>query len=190
PAELLVLGTGRSRHHIGTATVELRADADEEVYAGGAADLLTQIGAERLAGDPSHDLADQESLRVDVIAVAGTRLPPRRLGGERLRHDVPVTPRARRQRAGNGRQRRLMRQEIAHRDPRLPRLGELEPVSSDRCVEVQPAGLDDTKRADGGDRLPDGVEIDERVALPATRPGGVGVATPQVEGGVPVDVDG
>ena len=77
----------------------------------GPAMLLAQIRAERLAGDPSHHLADQESLRVHVIAVTGARLPPRLLGGERLGHDLPLAPRSRGSGAGDGRKPRLMRQE-------------------------------------------------------------------------------
>lgn len=83
-----------------------------------------------------------------------------------------------------------MGQEIAYRDLRLARLGEVGPVSSDRRVELEQGGLDETERADGGDRFPDRVEIDDRVAVPRSRPRSVGVAAPQVDDRPPVDVDG
>ncbi len=83
-----------------------------------------------------------------------------------------------------------MSQEIAHRDPRFSRLGELGPVARDRCVEVEQAGLDEPEGADGGDRFPDGVEVDDRVAVPGSRPRGVGVPRPQIDNRALFDVDG
>ena len=83
-----------------------------------------------------------------------------------------------------------MSQEIAHRDPRFSRLGELGPVARDGCVEVEQAGLDEPEGADGGDRFPDGVEVDDRVAVPGSRPRGVGVSRPQVDNRALFDVDG
>ncbi len=187
--ELFVFGRGLPRHQLGAAFVELGADADEEVDARGLGDGLAQVGAERLAGDAAHDLADQESLRVDVVAVAFSGLPPWRLRRERLRHHVPAAPRAGRQRARNRRQRRLMREQVAQRDPRLARLRELRPVSGDGRVELEPPHLGESEHADGGDRLADGVEVDDRVALPRARARAVGVSAPQVDHAAPVDVD-
>ncbi len=120
----------------------------------------------------------------------GARFPPGRLGRERLRDGIPPTPRSRCQRPGDGRQRGLMGQEIAHREPRLATLGELGPVASDRRVEIEQARLDEAERADGADRLPDRVEVDDRVAFPGSRPRRIGVAAPQVDDRTAVDVDG
>src|SRR2546426_12666260 len=83
-----------------------------------------------------------------------------------------------------------MRQEVAPGDPRFARLCELGPVASDGRVEIEQAGLDEPKRANGGDSLADGVEVDVRVSLPRSCPRGVAVACPQVDDSVPVDVDG
>src|SRR2546425_615824 len=83
-----------------------------------------------------------------------------------------------------------MRQEMAHGARRFARLCELGPVASDGRVEIEQAGLDEPKRANGGDSLADGVEVDDRVSLPRSGPRGVGVACPQVDDSVPVDVDG
>ena len=51
--------------------------------------------AERLAGDPPHDLAHEVALGDGVVARRRARLPPRRLGGEQRRRLVPVVERPR-----------------------------------------------------------------------------------------------
>jgi hypothetical protein len=83
-----------------------------------------------------------------------------------------------------------MRQQIAHRDLCLARLGELRPVTSNGSVEIEPAGLDEPERADGGDRFPDGVQVDDCVAVPRSRPRSICIARPQVDNEVAVDADG
>ena len=190
PPQLVALGARRRRHHVGAAPVELGRQADEELDARGTGDLVPQIGPERLAGDAPNHFAEQESLRVHVVAVTRAGRPPRRLGGERVRHDLPAQHGARRQRARDGRKPGLMRQQEADRHLCLAGLREFGPVAGDRSVEIERAGVDEAERADGGDGFPDGVEVDDRVALPRSRPRGVGVAGPHVDHRVRVHVDG
>ena len=82
-----------------------------------------------------------------------------------------------------------MRQQVAHRQARLARLGELGPVAGDRRVQIEQPGVDQAEGADRADRLADRVEIDDRVALPAPRPRRIGVAAPEIDDGPAVDVD-
>jgi hypothetical protein len=187
--QLRRLGTRRHRQHLGAAVVQLGPEAHEEIEGGWTGDGLAEVRAEGLARDASDHLADEEPLHVDEVSVAGTGLPPRCLGGEGLRHEIPAAPRVRRERPGDGRKSRLVRQQVPHRKTRLAGLGELGPVPRDRRVQIEPAVLDETERAHGRDGLPDGVEVDDRVTLPGARPGGVGVAAPHVHHGLPVEMD-
>src|SRR5438132_813949 len=81
-AQRLVLGTRRPRHQLGAARLQRGSEADEEVDARRAGQAFAQITPVRPAGDPAHDLADQEALHVDVVAVGRAGRPPRRLRGE------------------------------------------------------------------------------------------------------------
>jgi hypothetical protein len=83
-----------------------------------------------------------------------------------------------------------MGQEIAHGDASFAGLGELRPVPCHRRVEIDAPGLDEAERADCRDRLPDGVEVDDRVAVPGPRARGVGVAGPQIDDRLAPDVHG
>ena len=70
------------RDHLRDAVVVLRRRADVEVGAERSRDLLREERADRLAGDPAHDLADEVALRDRVVAGRRARLPPRLLRGE------------------------------------------------------------------------------------------------------------
>src|SRR6267143_3634278 len=83
-----------------------------------------------------------------------------------------------------------MGQEMTHGKPRLARLGELGPVAGDRRVEAEQSRVDQTQRADRTDRLSDRVQVDDRVALPGPAPRRIGVAAPQVDDRITVDVYG
>ena len=83
-----------------------------------------------------------------------------------------------------------MGQEVAHGDARLPRLRELGAAARDGRVQIELAGLDQAEEADRAECLAHGEEVDDRVAGPRARAGGVGVARPEVEDALLVDVDG
>ena len=125
-----------------------------------------------------------------MVAVTLAGWPPRRLGGERLGHDVPVQHGARWERGPDGRKPRLTRQQEAHGKLPLAGLGKLGPVAEDRRIEIERASFDEAERADGGDGFPDGVEIDDRVGVPRPRSRGVRVAGPQVGDCALVHADG
>src|SRR5262245_20971919 len=83
-----------------------------------------------------------------------------------------------------------MGQEVAYGQAFLVRLSELRPVSGDRRVQIEQSGLDEAQRADRADRLTNRIEVNDRIALPRSRPRRVGVAAPEIDDGPAVDVDG
>src|SRR4029453_13050783 len=87
PLELLAHGDRRLREVVGAAAIELGGEPDEEVDAGGAREALAKKDTDGRAGHAPDDFANQEALRIHVIAMARARLPPRRLSGERARDD-------------------------------------------------------------------------------------------------------
>src|SRR6185295_12727792 len=95
PAELLTSGARRRRRReeVGAALVVLGPEPDVEVDARGAREALAEICPDGLAGDAADHLADQEALSIDVVTMAPAGFPPRRLGGERRCHRVPLRPR-------------------------------------------------------------------------------------------------
>ena len=113
PLKRCVLGRRRTRDDIRAAGVQGGRQPDEELDAGRSGQPLAKIGPQALASHAAHDLPDEEPLRVDVVAVTASGLPPWRLRRQRAGHDAPVRPRARRQRAIHGRQAGLVRQQVA-----------------------------------------------------------------------------
>ena len=187
----LLVGRARGHgHEVRDAGVVLPRQADVEVDAGGLPDLLAQEGTEAAAVDASHEFADEEALGVGVVAVAGAGLPERFAGGERRADGVPVDDRARRQLGGEARQPGLVGEQVAHGKLRLAGLREFGPVARDGGVEVDRAALDKPQGADRGDRLADGVEVGDGVALPRAGARRVGVAAPEVDDDAAVDGDG
>ena len=80
-----------SPHWISGATrcLLLVGQPDPELEVERHGDLVVEEGAEALAGDPPHDLADQPAVGGGVVAVGGAGLPHRRLLLERPDHRVP-----------------------------------------------------------------------------------------------------
>ena len=159
-------GAGGSAGMIGASRRELAVgQAHREVDPEPVGHLVAEELAERLARDPPHELADQESERQRVIAVARAGLPERRLGGERLGHELVVVERAGRQRIAHRGDAGLVGEQ--HRDRRcllavLPVLG---PVVDDRSVEVEQAARGQDVRAQRGRALGARPDVDDRVLL-------------------------
>ena len=78
------------RQHVGGADVVLRLGAEVEVESDRLAQVRLQMPSDRVAGDPADHLADQKALGVGVVAVRLAGRPPRRLLGERRRHQAPI----------------------------------------------------------------------------------------------------
>ena len=76
-------------------------------------------------GDLPDQLAAEIPERVDVVTMPEARRPPRLLGREHGRHQLPVQSAAGRQRRTNGRQSSLMAEQLANGDLVLPGCAEL-----------------------------------------------------------------
>src|SRR3546814_5388582 len=74
----------------GDAVVLLGGQADPELEVERAGDLLGEEGAEALAADAAHYLADQPPVGGGVVAVGGARLPHGGLGLEGADDRVPL----------------------------------------------------------------------------------------------------
>ncbi len=114
----------------------------------------SQEGADAgLAGDPAHDLAQQEALEVDVVGGLGARLPQRLLYLQSLHIGLAVEHRPGPQRVGGQhRNGRPVVEHPAHQDPILAVLGELRPIGGDRFVEVHRPRSSSMLEGDGGGR--------------------------------------
>ena len=80
-----------------------------------------------------------------------------------------------------------MRQEMACRDPLLARHRELGPVARHGRIQVELPAVDEDEGAERGHRFRRREDVDDRVALPRTRPCRIGVAAPQVYHDVAID---
>ena len=98
--ELLVGQVDDRRDQLGDTVVLGGREADVEVGAERARDLVAEEGADRAAVDAPQDLALDVALGHGVVARRRTRFPPRRLGGQALDDGVPVVE-------GLGRDRRV-----------------------------------------------------------------------------------
>ena len=168
---------------MGDTVVVLGARADVEVGAERPGDLGGHELADRLAGDPPHELALEEALGDRVVARRRSRLPPRLLGRQQGRRLVPVVERLDRHRSAPARQAGGVAHHVTNLDARLVVGSELRPELVDRGVQVELAliGEHETgQRRHGLRRRPD---VDDRVGLP--RPLGAVVAdhraAPQVD---------
>src|SRR5262249_41093997 len=140
--------------------------AEPEVEPERLRDLVMEEGSKRLPGYSTDDLADEESEGERLVAVPRPRLPERRLGRERARHQIPVEERGRGQGLADRRQSGLVREEHRDGDAVLPLLPELGPVADDRCVEVEETAGGEDVRAQRGGALGGGPHMRERVRLP------------------------
>src|SRR5436309_14320009 len=101
-----------------------------------------------------------------MVAVFRAGFPPGLLLGESVGHDVPLERGAQRQGLAYRRNARLMAEQITNGERLVSRLRELQPVDSDRCIEVLQDLFDEPVhgcRRYAFGRLPD---IDYRVLLP------------------------
>lgn len=106
-------------------------------------DLGTQVLTDRTACDAAEHFAEDETEGGHVVALRGTRLPPRFGGGQLLADKIPIgdllpaQPSARPDRPGA----------VAHhhrqRDGLLTRLSELGPVACHRRMQVKLTAIDE-----------------------------------------------
>ena len=116
---------------------------DEEVGAEDVGDLALEELSDGRAGDSSHDLADEEALGDGVIARQRAIVPPRLLGGEQRRGEVPIGQVLGRDRLLPARESGAVVHEVAHLDGLLAVGGELGPVRGDGRVEVEFAAVEE-----------------------------------------------
>jgi hypothetical protein len=81
-------------------------------------------------------------------------------------------------------------EQVPHLDVLLAVGGELRPVVADRRVHVELAALDQHQRGQRQHGLRRRPAVDDRVLGPRRRPLLVAVPAPQVDDGLPVEVDG
>ena len=136
-----------------------------------------------LTAHPSHDLADQVAVGVGVVGVARPGLPPRRGGGERRRHPVPVPQVVVGQRFAQRRHPGPVAERVPQRRLLLAPGGELRPDQRERIVQCNEPGIDQLEGEQGHERLPDRIEVDQRVVPPGSGSGGggIGPAADQVD---------
>uniref|UniRef100_UPI0031012E9A hypothetical protein n=1 Tax=Neorhizobium sp. EC2-8 TaxID=3129230 RepID=UPI0031012E9A len=134
-----------------------------------------------LAGYPSHDLAENIALGVNMIGGDRARRPDRCLLLERQHDRIAIEDRARKQRIENDRQPGGMIENVADQQALLAVLGKFRPVCRNRGVGIDHAAIDQDVEGDAGNTLGDRHHADDGIALPGLRPGFVAIAGPDVE---------
>ena len=158
-----------------------------DVDAHGLGDLGAQILTDGAAGDAADHLTEDEAERHHVIALRGSRFPPRLRRRDLLAHPVPVggvvpvQPGARPDHAGPVAEHR------GDRDVLLAGHTELGPVPRHRGVQVEFAAIGQQMHTGAGQPLGAGEDAGQGVLPPAPAPAGIGVSAPQVDHQVAVD---
>ena len=144
----------------------------------GTGHLVGEERAERLAGDPAHELPDQEPEGDAVVDVLGARLPQRLLRLECPDDRIPGARVLERQRSVDDRQAGLVREQPAHRDPVLAVGAELRPVLDHRSVQIELAALGQQVGADRGSALGRGCDGGDGVLVPRSVRLAIGAGRP------------
>ncbi len=82
-----------------------------------------------------------------------------------------------------------MGEQPANGDVGFALLGEFGPVARDGGIEVHLAAVDEEEQAGGGERLGDGIDVDQRILLPGSTRLGIGDAAPEVDYRPAIQVD-
>ncbi len=161
----------------------LLGQADPEVDAERLGDLVLEERAERLAAHPSYELADGPAEVDEVVAVASSRLPEGRLGGDAFDYLVPVDHEVGREFAAEGRN----ADRVVEHHPDRRRLfavgGELGPVLGDGRFDVELAAARQDVRAQRHRALRAAHDDRDRVALPRSGHLAVDRTAPHVDDG-------
>ncbi len=173
------LGHGKRRrpHDVGAAMLLGRGDAEPHVGAERRHDVPQPL-AGHAAARPVDQLADEVAERVGVVRQPLAGRPPCVGGGERSRHAAPVEQVAVRERFADRGDGGAMAEGVGDRGPGLAAGGELRPHVGDRSVEHEPSLVDELQGEQGQDRLPGGVDVDDRVVAP---PAGAVLARPPAD---------
>jgi hypothetical protein len=78
---------------------------------------------------------------------------------------------------------------VSHRDRLLAVLCKAGPVTANRCIELDPAALDQFQHARSGQRFARGEQADQRLRRPIATSAGIRVAAPQVRDSLAIDYD-
>ncbi|MNE29056.1 hypothetical protein D3C80_1225240 [compost metagenome] len=186
---------GRCIAHIALAPGDMRHPV--ELFVG---QPYVEIQAQRL-GDSGHDrfsrptpigtanqLADQPTVRDGGIAMAFARCPPGCFGCQGVDHGLPVVEGFGGQQLAQGRQARLMAQQLAQGDGLLAGCGELRPITRYGRVQLQLALGDQLQDRHCRECLGAGKQIGDGVAVPGTAGVLVCSTGPQVQHGLPTDL--
>ena len=157
-------------------------EAEGEVEAERAADLVPEEASERTAVHPPHELADEVPVEQGRLAVRRSGRPCRLLAGEQRAQLLPVVEDLGRCRLVERDDPGLMREHM----PNGRRCAEVGPVALHRRIEVESTSVDEQQRADRRERLADRVRHDDAVLPPRLRTGCVGPAAPEVDDPVTV----
>ena len=111
----------------------------------------------------AHDLAEQESERVDVVAVRRARLPPGHGGRQGSGHRLGIEHRPWRQALAQRREAGAVREQVEQRRARLSLRPELRPQVDDRLVELQGAVTDECSDEGRAHALAHAEHVDELV---------------------------
>lgn len=125
------------------------------------------------------ELADEVAEGVGVVSEPLAGHPPRLGRGEGGRHPLPVEQVLVGEHLADRRDARPVAEGMGDGRPRLAAGRELGPHVGDGLVELQHSLVDELQGEHGEDRLPDGVDVDDRVVAPG--PGAALVGPPAHE---------
>ncbi len=182
-------GAGRRLDQLGHAIILRGRQADPEIGAERLRDLFAEHGAERLAGDAAHDLADQETHGHRVIARRGAGLPIRFLRGEERDRALPIVEILFGDGLAPAGESGAVAHDLGDRDARFAARGEFRPIFRDRRVEVDQAAIGEQQRRQRRHRLGGRIDVDDGVLHPWPRAGRVGLAAPQIDHRLVADPD-
>src|SRR5438132_5583467 len=145
-----------------------------------ACQLVAEIAARTLAGDPPDHLADQPSEGDCVIAVLRSRLPEGLFASEQAGHIIPIVIGLGFEPLAHCWQSGAVVKELAYADSAFAFLREFGPIARDWRIKFEPAFSGQTMGADGDKAFGGRENVGEGVVRP--RPGArfVGIATPQI----------
>lgn len=156
--------------------------ADVDIEAEGAGDLVGEILAQRLAGGLPHHAPQQPAHAQGVVAVRAAGLPPGAAALQVLLQQGRIVHGRLRQPGMDRGQAGAVAQDVAKRDAGLAVLRKARPVRRHRGVQFQLALVDQPQHAKRGQPLGAGVDRAQGVLPPCPGPAGIGPAGPQVQG--------
>ena len=137
----------------------------------------------------TQQFANQPAVGDRLIAVALARCPPRGFCRQGIDHQLPVVQRLGGQHFADGGQPGLVAEQLAQRDRVLASSGKLRPVLGYRRIELELAFGHQLQGSHCREGLGAGEQVDDGIAVPGLGTVLVGSTGPQVDDGLPADLD-